>query len=113
MNQPYEADEVGIRRALEALGGSADEVADTLLKLGIRGARATFRTCPVAEYLHHLAYGGEFTHVVADVRVLDTYVDVWFGAASQPERAGLPEPVREFVHRFDQSDRYVELVVTP
>lgn len=107
---PFTADEAGVSRALVALGESADEVADTLLRLGCRGERGECRTCPVAEYLHNVAFGGDFTQVVADVRVTDSDARIWFGAAILPLRVWMPVAVREFVARFDQSDRYVELV---
>lgn len=115
MNGPLTDDADGIRRALVALGDSPDVVAERLYAAGCRGRRAIGEACPVsslvAKYLYD-TYGGDITEVVGHVGVGIDRVEVQFTDAPLAV-VDLPPAVAEFVARFDQSDRYADLVVAP
>ena len=94
----------GLITALQSLGSTAEDVADTLISGGWRGFPGDAGTCPVALYLTTMlpfarsavvGVGGATVHTVGD-----TDID-----------ADLPPAVSVFVRAFD-SGAYPELVVT-
>lgn len=89
-----------IRAALDALGGTADEVAATLRAKGCKGYPSDPCNCPVAVYL-------------------DGHFDKRLAAVVKPSRvwmegvvAETPQPVETFVLCFDDdaNDRYSDLI---
>lgn len=115
---------VGLRRlteedlvkALEALGDTADQVAQTLADAGCRGGRGCSENCPVANYLTSVLGA----HDVSVMNTIDPDDNEWCEAVvtmQTPltadvfyEVATLVTPaVQEFITRFDTSvDRYPE-----
>jgi hypothetical protein len=94
----------GLTIALQSLGSTAEDVADTLISGGWRGFPGDAGTCPVALYLTTMlpfvrsaavGVGGATVYTVGD-----TDVDV-----------DLPPAVADFVRAFDVG-AYPELVVT-
>lgn len=81
-----------LRAKLEALGTTADEVADTLRAKGVRAVRGRLQctSCPIAVYM-----GGN-TIVTPDESGWDP-----LGAAV---RADNPPAVSEFIRRYDAGD---------
>lgn len=101
---------------LSAMGDTSDAVARTLLDKGIRGRQQAATVCPVANYLTSCGFHG--------VRVGMTFVRVQVEDVVKPEdftqpfdastvgaleyvdqdhtlRFLLPQPVRDFIRRFD------------
>jgi hypothetical protein len=81
--------------ALAELGDTPDAVADRLRALEIKGWRGSESMCPVAVYLARVDYSWV-------VEVLD--IEVWFHIERLDDafEMPLPEPVSEFVQRFDK-----------
>lgn len=91
-------------RRLDELGPTADDVADKLRALGIKGELEHSNACPVANYL-----GRDTT--LTGVEVLETVAEVWVG---HPDLAvkfevPVPPPVEMFIRRFD-AGVYLDLV---
>lgn len=83
--------------ALGALGTTVDEVAGTLLHLGIKGTHAA-NSCPISRYLDAQPVG-DIEFGVASC-MSDSYV--WI---ADPDATDFyvkhPEPVAQFISRFD------------
>ena len=97
----------------DQLGGSAEEVADSLSQHGVSGRQASDTHCPLARYLNAVL-GAE--HRVKGVDVGSRVVRIrvrwpW----SPPIFVTLPGPVGRFVNDFDrgQFPDLVELPATP
>lgn len=101
MSAPFSADEAGVRRALEALGGTADEVAATLVRLGHRGMPCLSTSCPIADYLTDVL-PARMLHVDED----DIEI-AWRDRTSTYART--PQAVRDFIDDFDRGAKYQEL----
>lgn len=90
-----------IYAALEALGSTADAVAESLRAKGVRGWRAACCLCPLAEFINTLHPGGLGAGVNRNCFSL---------AGGLPK--GLPRACREFVELMDRG-RYPFLLVEP
>ena len=90
--------EQSLMEALVVLGSSADEVADRLAVLGFTGQRAVPDDCPVARYLKETLHRD-------DVEVSSSLCDI-----GEFFSFPLPEAVVNFLHRFDEEDKYPLLV---
>jgi len=88
--------------ALAQLGGTPDEVAHTLERMGIRGARASFSRDPIVGYLKRKLDKAEHFET--------SEMWVWWGACGKAEEVDTPEPVRQFMHAFDHLGHYGHLV---
>lgn len=88
-------------RLLDKLGTSQDQVATTLVDLGITGQIAEADRCPVANYLY--LHTGQRLHV-GPACVTE---DEWVTDASVV--ASLPDAVSDFIGDFDM-ERYPELI---
>jgi hypothetical protein len=98
--RPLTTDE--LTAALNALGDTPDHVADTLFRNGHRGHRGCDTSCPVAQYLTAV-----FPTAV-DISV-DTVEAIMFPPNSDDSiNVTIPEPVREFIYRFDSSTSGVD-----
>lgn len=73
---------------LAALGNTADEVAETLRRLGVTGQRVVADSCPVANYLREFAGVGHPAMSPAWIKLGDGWI-------------ATPAPVARFVARFD------------
>lgn len=85
------------RRALELLaqlGDTPDQIAANLTKLGIKGARQRSCACPIFNYL---AKAG------VPLIGVDSEMVAYPDSVSR-DMLWLPEPVGQFVYRFDQGD---------
>lgn len=98
-----------VEAALTELGDTPDEVARTLRGAGIRGHKSECGLCPVALWLARKVPelrgpGGMFRWDVNAVGIADARGDwvVW-----------MPEPVCQFISRFDYGNAYEDLVVVP
>lgn len=94
----------------EQLGGSAEEVADSLGRHGVSGRQASDTQCPLARYLNAVL-GTE--HHVKGVDVGSRVVRIrvrwpW----SPPIFVTLPSPVGRFVNDFDRG-QFPDLVESP
>lgn len=76
-----------LREALESLGGTVEEVRETLSEQGITGSHSAY-SCPVAQYL-----GASLNYPAA---VCSSYTKVGDTAVSDN-----PAPVRRFIQLFD------------
>jgi hypothetical protein len=74
---------------LKALGNTAEEVRDNLIKLGIKGNRESCGNCPIANYLLYKGY--------TRVSVGSTMISVRTGYCDNP-----PVAICEFIRLFDQ-----------
>ncbi len=93
-----------ITKTLVALGGTADEIADTLDAGGWRGLQYDAEACPVSRYLTAVGtriHGAAVGTYQATVHTLD-------GPVTEID---LPPAVAAFVQAFDRGD-YPDLVVT-
>lgn len=86
-----------IKQKLAELPNTPDEIAKFLMTLGIRGRIGSCYRCPTANYL-----GGGVV-VKLDKIIFDIDTDQYLA---------VPEPVSEFIGKFDQGD-YPELVEEP
>lgn len=95
------ADADGVLEALARLGGTPDEVAAELARLGCRGHVGICVTCPLAHYLERLP---DLDYTDADagyaIEVLSDTVIVRFASAGTVAVV-LPPAVAEFAERFD------------
>lgn len=99
----------GLSSALAALGSTPAHVADTLLDGGHRGRPGCEHRCPVAEALSDVyRYPDYSVAVLAEPPDQTLFVEVYRFADSQRLDVDLPEPVAQFVRRFDHGD-YAEL----
>lgn len=92
-----------VTELLAALGGTCDEVADTLGAQGIRGDRGNPECCPVARYLTANLPDDPMVYVhvgSADVTLAAPDENVWLM---------LPSPVQSFTYYFDVERRWPEL----
>lgn len=89
-----------VRAFLEGLGTTADEVAASIREMGVKGARMSYRECPVAEAVK--AKFPSVTYIsVAGRRV---YLD--FGRMDvSPIVVDQTEGVVAFIDAFDGADR--------
>src|ERR1041384_7287885 len=82
--------------ALAQLGGTAEQYAAELARLGVTGARENCYRCPVANYLT-VQLG------LRDVQVDPEEIEVYLpGPDTEP--FDTPKPVSEFVERFDAGE---------
>jgi hypothetical protein len=88
--------------ALDALGHTADEVADQLRAKGIKGERLDEGACPIANYLSGI-------DGVIDVDVIEKRT--WIGVDHSPQMIEVvnPDAITTFVSRFDRGV-YLDLV---
>lgn len=86
--------DVEVLALLEGLGETADEVANSLRAAKVRGHRGTCGSCPIARHLHQQG--------VDSPSVLTLHV--WVNRNSRSMRITLPQPVCDFVRRFDAGD---------
>jgi hypothetical protein len=86
-----------IEQKLKALPNTPDEIAKFLLAGGFIGSRGSCYRCPTANYL------GRGVAVKPDKIILDTDTDQYLA---------VPEPLSEFIGKFDQGD-YPELIEDP
>lgn len=96
-----------IRGLLTSLGGTADEIAATLERSGVRGMRSDSRHCAIAVYVHAV--------MGADDRVGSVGVGSRWLSVRRSTRWPLrtvtlmPRPARRFVRHFD-AGRFPQLV---
>lgn len=96
----YPATTQGLRAALEALGADADAVAQTLADGRHRGLRDNCAACPTAVYL--LAVIDGVARVNVSRRFAAICIDPGLDPTIEPSaRVSLPQPVRDFIDRFD------------
>jgi hypothetical protein len=88
---------------LVALGSTAQEVADKLVSLGIKGERKKCRTCPIAQYLISNGVPAAFANSVGGWFVVGVEVEVgfyyWYPLSTY-QIAG----VQDFVLAFDRGE---------
>jgi hypothetical protein len=85
-----------VTAALAELGDTCDAVADRLRALEIKGWRGSESMCPIAVYLARI----DKTWVAG---VIEHEVYITTGdETTEPDEVPLPEPVSEFVQRFDK-----------
>lgn len=77
-----------VERLLRELGGTADEVRDSLIAKGVKGRVGDNRECPIARYLRR----------GADENLRVSRSAVWFGGKTL---LTLPDHVFRFVNEFD------------
>jgi hypothetical protein len=92
-------------RALFQLGASADDIANRLRALEIKGDTCSENTCAVAVFLGRLPG-------VADVDVLETHALLYPVGSATAVEVDLPAPVQVFVQHFDRGV-HLDLVVDP
>lgn len=85
-----------VHNFLKGLGGTADEVAASLLKLGAKGTRCIPYCCPISRALQ------KECRVIAEVTA-------YHASAGKKGTWRLPKACTTFVQRFD-SGQYEELV---
>jgi hypothetical protein len=91
-------------RALDQLGLTADDGADRMRALGIKGEPKCDSACIVAVYLNRTVQD------IVEVDVLETCAYLYTAAGSADAViVDLPEPVQVLVHRFD-SGVYLDLI---
>jgi hypothetical protein len=98
--------EMTLAEALDTMGSTPDEVAETLRGKGIRGSRGSSERCPVARYLAPIfdGYYVETYSTAVSMRLGDRLADVaaW---------VGMPVPVALFIDLFDNPDGpYTDLI---
>lgn len=96
----------GIRSALQALGDSAEQVAQTLAAGGHRGVPSSCGDCPVARYLGAVYPGCEVSVGVGRAHVVSF-------TGGPPVSAAVPISVAMFIAAFDEpgtsAREYLEL----
>lgn len=93
-----------VKAALQELGTSSAEVAQTLLAAGITGERHDCRACPVARWV------ALRVPEVRDAFGRSTWlVSTESVAELDGLRVELPDPVARFITAFDQHNRYPDL----
>jgi len=100
---------VHVTALLNHLGGTSEHVHDRLLALDCKGRRDDCGACPIAVYLLRSDLNP------SQVFVGDSTVTLIFGDPAEPDQrvdVRVPEPVSEFVHRYD-SGVYLDLVQVP
>jgi hypothetical protein len=97
---PTETITTRVTRTLDELGHSADDVADRLRALGIKG-QALAHCCPIANLLRQL-------DCVISVDVLEIFAGV-LGDDGRDIQVDVPEAVSTFIARFD-AGVYLDLV---
>jgi len=90
-------------RALDHLGLTADEGADRMRALGIKGRPKLDNACIVSIYLQRSVDG------VVEVDVLETCAYLYPTGSADAVIVDLPQPVQVLVHRFD-SGVYLDLI---
>lgn len=85
-----------LQEVLDGLGSTADEVADTLIKSGLKGRRAEACYCPVANYVRHEMPEVTFASVYEFVNITDEH--------GTSLRTSTPDPVFDFIHLFDHNE---------
>jgi CheY-like chemotaxis protein len=88
-----------VRRILQKLGDTPEEVADAFRALGIRGVRNTVRFLnPVVRYAHTLVRDAAGIDIIARDRLRFVFAndDLW--------EVGVPEPVLRFLDAFHRGD---------
>jgi hypothetical protein len=83
--------------ALNKLGKTAREVADTLKEKGIIGNRRMAKTCPISQYLHSCDHPSGTQPSTSSCSIGYSKR----GILSQEE---IPLPVREFIDAFDAGE---------
>lgn len=96
-----------VRKALEALGTNAEEVAAQLRIRGICGLQYIADFCPVANYLHKELGGQRFSATVATVTRIED--KPW---TKKVVSVKTTQAVRDFIGEFD-SGHYPELAGLP
>jgi hypothetical protein len=96
--------EAAVARLLADLGDTADAVADRLRALEIKGRRKEPCACPIANYLLSKTDAVEVSVIQARSRFI-----ILTPIGSRWQRVPNPEPVGEFLKRFDQGV-YLDLV---
>jgi hypothetical protein len=85
----------GVARRLEALGGSADDVARTLRQKGVRGVRNTARFLnPIVRYAQGAVSDTQSIDVMQGDRMRIVF------ANGEKEEVALPPTVRAFLNNF-------------
>ena len=88
--------EESLRDFLDELGHTADEVADNLRSSGIQGEPKSADTCPIACLIS--AVNG-LRDISVDASVISGWTDENWVIDVE-----VPEPVAEFIRRFDSGD---------
>jgi hypothetical protein len=91
---PPETITTRVARALDELGHSADDVADRLRALDVKGRRNLPYCCPVANLLLGIDQ-------VAAVEVLETFAEVFVINGTEPLVVPVPDAVSAFITAFD------------
>ena len=82
---------------LQALGGTPGQVAASLERRGCHGVAGACTVCPIAVYLMRSDLGLHHVAVEEDIAVLFTG-----GAGQDYTTVALPDPVQQFIARFDR-----------
>jgi hypothetical protein len=90
---------------LQALGTTAQQVADTLDAEGIKGARMRASACPIANYLRDI-YPDATTCLVSPLRAT---VSVSNSRKETGDSVRLPQAITDFINRFDMG-KYPNLI---
>lgn len=107
----YPFTDEGLRRALKALGGFREHIADTLRRLDIKGTPCLAGRCAIAVYVERL-FGGDVTVGSTTVGVTRTVPVIEFGSCwtdYQHIVVDLPLPVAAFVRAYDL-EQYPDLI---
>jgi hypothetical protein len=91
---PPETTTTRLTRTLN-LGANADEVADRLRALGVKGRQHMPHQCAIANLLL-------LDDQVAAVEVLESVAEVWLIDAAEPVEVPVPEPTGAFIAEFDR-----------
>lgn len=105
-----------IQLAVESLGSTADEVAETLRARGINGRRDSGCDCPVARFIRSEVPETAGNWNIAGYWMDGEYVQLPQSRFALPfARVDLPDPVADFVLAFDGGDyaHLAELGATP
>lgn len=86
---------------LHVLGATANEVANSLRRLGIKGQRRIGRNCPIAKYLRLRGHD----IIAATANFIHTSYD------GTPPPTPTPRAVAYFILEFDNSNLYPELEI--
>jgi hypothetical protein len=97
--------ELAVYAKLRALGGTRDEVADSLRAAGIAGEPGHGDVCPIANYLLR-----EFPELRTARLVASHYNVSWHDRRGCWGEVQTPEPVRAFMVAFDDWGVYADLV---
>lgn len=87
-----------VREALEALGSTSDEVAQSLRDKGITGNPSDSRTCPVSNLIRKILHGN---YVIDVGGVWASWHPVNPTSSAEFLRIHLPTPTATFICRFD------------